>query len=93
MANHGKGGRPKGARSAKSKKTDEIISRFVASGETTPLEIMLSVMKQAWEAGEPMTAVAVAEKAAPYVHPRLAATTVSGNPNAPLTVQFIDNIK
>lgn len=38
-------------------------------------------------------AQAAAADAAPYVHPKLASTTLKGDPNAPLAVQFIDDIK
>jgi hypothetical protein len=52
----------------------------------TPLEVMLRAMRAAWEAGDMPTAVTRAKDAAPYVHPRLAATEVTGANKGP--VQF-----
>jgi hypothetical protein len=73
-------GRKKGSLS---QKTRAIAARAAADG-ITPLEVMLNTMRSAWARasrnGETVTsfkdaliAVAMAEKAAPYVHPRLAA--------------------
>ena len=64
-------------------KTRVIAERAAAEG-ITPLEVILSTMRSAWARastnGETVTsfqdaliAAAMAEKAAPYVHPRLAA--------------------
>jgi hypothetical protein len=38
----------------------------------TPLEVMLSVMRERWEGGDKDGAVLVAKDAAPYIHPKLA---------------------
>jgi hypothetical protein len=64
-------------------KTRAIAARAAAEG-ITPLEVILRTMRSAWarasKNGETVTsfqdaliAAAMAEKAAPYVHPRLAA--------------------
>jgi hypothetical protein len=81
-----RGGKRAGAgrrRGSLSQKTRAIAARAAAEG-ITPLEVILRTMRSAWarasKNGETVTsfkdaliAVAMAEKAAPYVHPRLAA--------------------
>jgi hypothetical protein len=77
-------GRQKGSRN---KRTQEVLDKAAELG-ITPLEVMLQTMRDAWDlATAPaedvdmsptdrltakMSAVAIAEKAAPYLHPRLA---------------------
>jgi hypothetical protein len=86
-------GRKKGSLS---QKTRAIAARAAAEG-ITPLEIILRTMRSAWARaardGETVTsfqdaliAASMAEKAAPYVHPRLAAERheVSGTHGEPL---------
>ena len=81
-----RGGKRSGAGRKKgslSHKTRTIAARAAAEG-ITPLEVILRTMRSAWARastnGETVTsfqdalvAAAMAEKAAPYVHPRLAA--------------------
>jgi len=81
-----RGGRRSGAGRKKgtlSQKTRVIAARAAAEG-ITPLEVLLRTMRSAWarasKDGETVTsfqdaliAASMAEKAAPYVHPRLAA--------------------
>jgi hypothetical protein len=64
-------GRPKGATG---KKTKEIISAIEAAG-IMPRDVMLHVMREHFNKGEYDAAVEVAAKVAPYVHPRLAASS------------------
>ena len=75
-------GRPKSEMPRKPKgpaKTKSAIIAAIAMAEgITPLEVMLRAMRNAWNAGDEQTAVARAKDAAPYVHPRLAATEVTG---------------
>jgi hypothetical protein len=94
-----RGGRRFGAGRRKgslSEKTRVIAERAAAEG-ITPLEVILRTMRSAWARastnGETVTsfqdaliAAAMAEKAAPYVHPRLAAEKheVSGTGCEPL---------
>lgn len=47
-----------------------------ASKGITPLEVMLTAMRSAWDAGKVTEAVQHAVQAAPYVHPRLASAKV-----------------
>ena len=88
-------GRKKGSLS---QKTRAIAARAAAEG-ITPLEVILRTMRSAWarasQDGETVTsfqdaliAAAIAEKAAPFVHPRLAAEKheVSGADGKPLPV-------
>ena len=76
-----------------SAKNKEIITKLLASEEPTPLEVMLTVMSTALKKKNIALAMNAAQMAAPYIHPRLANTTISGNPNAPLAVSIIDDIK
>lgn len=61
-------GRPKGAAT---KRTREIADRLSSEG-ILPLEVMLRTMRELWQQDRKPEACAVAEKAAPYIHPRLA---------------------
>src|SRR5690349_22829831 len=99
-----RGGRRFGAgrkKGALSQKTRVIAERAAAEG-ITPLEVILRTMRSAWarasKNGETVTsfqdaliAASMAEKAAPYVHPRLAAERheVTGADRTPATPQVI----
>lgn len=72
--NRGKG-RPLGS---KNKTTIAKEIQIAASG-LTPLDYMLSVLRD--EATDPVARLDAAKAAAPYVHPRLAATELSGSLN------------
>lgn len=86
MARGGKrpgAGRKAGAASTK---TREVADRTAADG-ITPLEIMIETMRGLWaeattadgrpNIGKRMQACAIAEKAAPYVHPKLSSVDAS----------------
>jgi protein involved in polysaccharide export with SLBB domain len=73
-------GRPKGA---KSRRTAETIQKALdAAGGVTPLEFMLKVMRNPKR--NMKERIYAASVAAPYVHPKLSAVTVAGDPNNPL---------
>ncbi len=72
------GGRKKGSRN---KRPRELIERIEASG-LVPLEYMLSVLRD--ETAPPERRDEMAKAAAPFVHPRLTATKVQGDRDAPL---------
>lgn len=75
----GRGGARPGAGRKKgscTKLSQAIRARAAATG-VMPLEVMLTAMRQAWDEKDLATAVIYAEKAAPYVHPKLASTSVS----------------
>lgn len=75
-------GRPKGSVSPKTLDNRAIAIKAASEG-VTPLEVMLSTMREAWGHANDKTmdpvvalehrkmAVAVAKDAAPYIHPRL----------------------
>jgi hypothetical protein len=69
------GGRTKGT---PNKKTAELQATIAAEG-ITPLAYMLSVMRD--EANAPEMRLDAANKAAPFVHPKLAAIEHSGELN------------
>ncbi len=85
MAHGGKrngAGRKKGSTT---KKTRDIAERVIAKIEISPLEVMLSAMRHAWKLAAPngedvededqlKIAASFAEKAAPFIHPRLSST-------------------
>jgi hypothetical protein len=66
-------GRPKGS---KNKKTRALLEMTKASG-ITPLEVMLYNMRRHFKLKRYDEASNIAAMAAPYVHPKLAATAVS----------------
>ena len=61
------------------RKTAEIANKIAADDEIKPLEVMIAAMRMAWKAGDIDTAVERAEKAAPYIHARLAAVDHTSN--------------
>jgi hypothetical protein len=60
----------------------EIAKQAALTG-TTPLEVMLEAMTFYQGQGNRDKASAIAKDAAPYMHPRLTALAVGGDPNAP----------
>jgi len=75
------GGKRKGAGrkvGSTTKRTREIAELCAASKDLTPLEVMLLAMKNHAEAKQWDDAAKIAEKAAPYMHPRLSAITHNG---------------
>lgn len=77
-------GRKKGSATAK---TREIADRAAAGG-ITPLEVMLEAMLSCRAQGEMLKAAMIAKDAAPYMHPRLAAVTHSGEDGGPIELEF-----
>jgi hypothetical protein len=53
-----------------------MLARATAEG-ISPLEVILTAMRNAWEAQKVEEAVSHAVHAAPYVHPRLASSAVT----------------
>jgi hypothetical protein len=81
MARGGKregAGRPAGSLS---QKTREVAERAAVEG-ITPLEFMLKVLRDDEESMDKR--MWAAEKAAPYVHPKLSNVEVAGDPDAPI---------
>lgn len=60
-----------------------IAMQALAEG-ISPLDVMLGAMREAWERGDKKDAALFAEKAAPYVHPKLASVEHSGKEDSPL---------
>lgn len=99
---NGRGGSRQGAgrkTGSATRRTREIADAAAASGELTPLEYMLSVMRQDATHEDPKIQAVreqmrfeAAKAAAPYVHPRLAAVEHTGAGGGPvahsLTVAF-----
>ena len=74
MSDHG-GKRPGAGRppGSKNQKTADIAQEAVGAG-ITPIEVMLSAMRDLWDQGSAEAkreAARIAKDAAPYVHPRL----------------------
>lgn len=91
-ARAGAGRKPGKKNTVASNKSRKIVLELVASGDMTPLEVMLAVMKAAVAKKNWVLAMSAAKDAAPYVHPRLANTTLKGDADAPVAVTFVDNI-
>jgi len=91
-------GRPKGGKNRESidreKKLAEAAERMAAGGTLTPeqinalspLDVMLHAMKIDVAAGEWRSAASLAEKAAPYLHPKLASEVLTLR-KAPQTIE------
>jgi hypothetical protein len=94
---HGRktGGRQKGSKNKSTvfleEKVKERLGDTLTSG-VMPLEVMMAAMRQAWDAGEIKEAVLHAEKAAPYVHAKLAAVQHSGDADNPLAVAVMTGV-
>jgi hypothetical protein len=58
-------------------KTREVADRVAAEG-LTPLEVMLAAMRHHLEKKNLDRAAAIAKDAAPYIHPKLSATALTG---------------
>ena len=107
-------GRPKGILETKPRNTvAKKVAAQAAQRGITPLEVMLTAMREDWTAAQKMladavpqsaeealawtgriqnlraSAIATADKVAPYLHARLSATTISGDPDNPL--RFVDD--
>jgi len=63
-------GRPKSADTPIGKLRQELTMRALKEG-TTPLEVMLEAMREAYEQGGAAAAMPYAKEAAPYLHPKL----------------------
>ena len=88
-----RGGRQRGT---PNRKTAETVKAIEESG-LTPLQFMLDIMRGSPpEGAEPAEQIAyttlrfeAAKAAAPYVHPRLASTELTGKDGGPLTVKVM----
>lgn len=80
-------GRPKGSRTVRSAKT---VEHLVTDGGKLPLDVMMQTMRELWAEAEAVKeadkgrslhlktiACGVAERCAPYIHPRLSSTNVN----------------
>jgi len=73
-----------------------VRNRLITQSEVKPLNVMMQALAERYKLADAIQddpearakamneAVAVAEKVAPYLHPKLQATTIKGDPNAPL---------
>ena len=86
-----RGGKRSGAGRKKgsvTRRTQELISRAAEDGET-PLEYMLRVMRTS---NDDKRKDAMAQAAAPYIHPKLAAVEHSSDKDNPLTFQIMSGV-
>jgi hypothetical protein len=80
--------RPKGAKDKAPRITAAAKQARAASSEgLTPLEYMLTVMRDS--EAEPERRDRMASSAAPYIHPRLASTELTGKGGGPVQVNII----
>ena len=86
-------GRPKNAYKTRSTKER---TRALAQAEVKPLDVLMLTMAKRWKTAQGMPegeerakmeqeACVVAEKVAPYLHPKLQATTIKGDADQPLS--------
>lgn len=73
-------GRKKGSVTKATVYRQEMLAKAAAEG-VSPLEVMMTAMREAWEKNDRERAVQIAEKAAPYMHAKLAAVEMSGSLN------------
>jgi uncharacterized membrane protein len=57
-----------------------------------PLEVMLSAMREAWSENNRDKAVSYAEKAAPYLHAKLANVQHSGDAENPVAMAIMSGV-
>lgn len=84
-------GRKKGSVTKATVYRQEMLAKAAAEG-ISPLEVMMSAMREAWEAGDKDKAVQVAEKAAPYIHAKLAAVQHSGDAENPVAMAILSGV-
>jgi hypothetical protein len=74
-------------------KRDAALRDKLEAGGLMPLEVMLNIMRTAYEMGDHETALDSAKGAAPYIHPRLNSTSVTGIGGGPvdmsMTIRFV----
>lgn len=104
MARGGKrpgSGRKKGSTLPATRERRALAAALAEDG-VTPLHIITTTMRDLWEdankgpvpnLSKRMQAVALAEKAAPYLHPRLASTALTGADGGPVQFATIDATK
>lgn len=83
MARGGKregAGRKEGSANVRSR----LIAEKAMQEGITPLEVMLEAMRELYDAGKKTEAALIAKDCAPYMHPRLNATTLSGPGGGPV---------
>ena len=68
-------------------KRRKALADAAAQAGITPLELMLEAMRRSWAAGDVDKAHQFARDAAPYLHPRLTATQVSGKDGGPIQTE------
>ena len=80
------GGRQKGTKNRSTLEREALMARVSKniSDGIEPLEVMMHTMRQAWQQEDYETAITIAEKAAPYRHPKLASVQHSGDADNPL---------
>lgn len=76
----GQSGNPRGRKKSPEKQAAEELVRKAFAEGTTPLQVILEAMREAYDEGGAQAAVPYAKEAAPYMHPKLAnvETTVEG---------------
>lgn len=88
-----RGGARKGAgrkAGAITKRTRQAAEQVIQRG-LTPLQVMVEAMESAYNNGDLRGAAALAEKAAPYVHPRLSAVNAQTQVTGQLQIQVVSD--
>ena len=84
---NGRGGKRDGAgrpAGSANKRTRDIANALASDGDLTPVEYLMSVMRDINE--ERRVRVNAAIAAAPYMHARIASVTVANDPENPLSM-------
>lgn len=77
------GGRPKGSKNLKTKQHEAMVARLIEDGES-PLEFLIRIMRDEEMALD--LRMDAAKVAAPYVHQKLSAITLTGDEEKPVQV-------
>jgi len=89
-------GRPKGSGKGMPAITTRVRNRALAQAEVKPLDVLLQTMAERWISAQAAvdpeerarlldSACQVARDVAPYLHPKLQATTIKGDQDSPLS--------
>lgn len=93
-------GRKRGTVSQQTREKRELAAKVAAEG-VTPLEVMTTTMRELWNQAQPpqpgaamnmgkaMQAVVIAEKVAPYIHPRLSAVSAEVDLDAEVKTESV----
>lgn len=85
-------GRKAGQKSQKTIEREAVKAKALDDG-ITPLEVMISAMREAYEQGDKRAAAGFARDAAPYLHPKLSNVNVDTKLSGGLQISFVNEFE